>query len=71
MITLENFINLCNLEGLYSFVSIEQKEHSFELLLFNTPILGNNFARIEEYYNNIVTNVSFNLEDKSILIEVR
>lgn len=72
MINLENFINLCNLEGTFCFTSVEEKENCFYLLLTNAPNGGQYLNNIEHLYNKKVKNVNFDCSQEKIriLIEV-
>lgn len=73
MITLENFINLCNLEGIYCFTSVEERECCWKIILVSSPKIGKTLDQLEQYYDKIVTNVMFNNENGifDILIEVK
>ena len=72
MITLENFINLCNLEGVYCFTAVEEREHCWKIILVSSPKIGKTLDQLKQYYNKAVTNVMFSNEDGvfDILIEV-
>lgn len=70
MINLEQFISLCNLEGVYFFTSIEKREHCWRIIMSSSPKIGITLNRLEPYYNKIVKNVSFNNENNNIIILV-
>ena len=70
MINLEQFISLCNLEGVYFFTSIEEREHCWHIIMGNSPKIGRTLDKLEPYYNKIVKNVSFNNENNNIIILV-
>lgn len=40
MINLEQFISLCNLEGIYFFASIEEREYCWRIIMDNNPKIG-------------------------------
>lgn len=68
MITLEQFINLYNLDGTYFFISVEKRENCWQLILGNSPKIGRTLDKIEPYYNKIVKNVNFDCFNNSITI---
>ena len=72
MINLEQFISLCNLEGVYFFTSVEEREHCWRIIMGNSSKVGKTLDKLEPYYNKIVKSVSFNNENNSmtILVEV-
>lgn len=70
MINLEQFISLCNLDGIYFFTSIEEREYCWHIIMDNNPKIGRPLDKLEPYYNKIVKNVSFNNENNNIIILV-
>ncbi len=70
MINLEQFISLCNLDGIYFFTSIEEREYCWRIIMDNNPKIGRLLDKLEPYYNKIVKNVSFNNENNNIIILV-
>lgn len=72
MINLEQFISLCNLEGVYFLTGVKEREHCWRIILGNSPKIGRTLDKLEPYYNKIVKNVSFSNENSNmiILIEV-
>jgi hypothetical protein len=72
MINLEQFISLCNLEGVYFFTAIEEREHCWCIVMGNNPKNGRTLDKLEPYYHKIIKNISFNNEnsDMMILVEV-
>lgn len=70
MINLEQFISLCNLEGVYFFTSIEEREHCQYIIMGSSPKIGRTLDELEPYYNKIVKNVSFINENNNIIILV-
>ncbi len=70
MINLEQFISLCNLEGVYFLTSIEEREHCWRIIIGSSPKIGRTLDKLEPYYNKIIKNVSFNNENNNIIILV-
>jgi hypothetical protein len=70
MINLDQFITLCNLEGVYFFTSIEERKNCWYIVLGNSPKIGNTLDRLEPYYNKIVKNVDFSCDNGNIIILV-
>ena len=72
MINLEQFISLCNLDGTYFLISIEEREHCWRIIIGSSPKIGKTLDKLESYYNKIVKNVSFNNKNNNmtILVEV-
>lgn len=72
MINLEQFISLCNLEGVYFLTAIEEREHCCRIIIGSSPKIGRTLDKLESYYNKIVKNVSFNNNNNNmtILVEV-
>lgn len=72
MINLDQFITLCNLEGVYFSTSIEERENCWHIVFGSNPKTGNTLDRLKPYYNKIVKNVNFscNNENMFILVEV-
>ena len=40
MINLEQFISLCNLEGVYFFTSVEERKHCWHIIMDESPKIG-------------------------------
>ena len=72
MINLEQFISLCNLEGAYFIVTVEEREDYFNIVIGSSPRIGitRTLNKLEPYYNKIVKNVSFDNENNDIIISV-
>ena len=70
MINLEQFISLCNLEGVYFLTSIEEREHCGRIIMSNGSKFGRTLDKLEPYYNKIVKNVNFNNVNGNIMILV-
>ena len=70
MINLEQFISLCNLESIYFFASIEERERCWHIIMGNNPKIGGALDKLEPYYNKIIKNVSFSNENNSMIILV-
>ena len=70
MINLDQFITLCNLEGVYFFTSIEERENCWYIILGSSPKIGNTLDKLEPYYNKIVKNVDFSYDNGNIIISV-
>ena len=70
MINLNQFITLCNLEGVYFFTSIEERENCWYIIFGSSPKIGNTLDRLEPYYNKIVKNVNFSCDNGNIIILV-
>lgn len=70
MINLDQFITLCNLEGVYFFSSIEERENCWCIVLGSSPKIGNTLDGLEPYYNKIVKNVDFSCDNGNIIILV-
>ena len=68
MINLDQFITLCNLQGVYFFTSIEERENCLYIVLGSSPKIGNTLDRLEPYYNKIVKNVDFSCSNGNIAI---
>lgn len=70
MINLEQFISLCNLEGAYFIVTVEERENYFNIVVGSSPRIGRTLNKLEPYYNKIVKNVNFDNENNDIIISV-
>lgn len=70
MINLNQFITLCNLEGVYFSMSVEEQENCWHIIFGSNPKIGNALDRLEPYYNKIVKNVNFSYDNGNILILV-
>ena len=70
MINLDQFITLCNLEGVYFFTSIEERENCWHIVLGSSPKIGSTLDRLEHYYNKIVKNADFSCNNGNIIILV-
>ena len=70
MINLNQFITLCNLEGVYFFTSIKERENCWYIVLGSSPKIGNTLDKLEPYYNKIVKNVDFSCNNENIIISV-
>ena len=73
MINLREFVNLCNLENHYCFISHEESRDSGRIILTTLPNENLSLEKIEKWYDKIVTNVIFYTDNNSpsILIEVK
>ena len=70
MINLEQFINLCNLEGVYFYTSIEERDGCFRITLGSSPKIGEALDKLEPYYNRFIKNIDFIPSDKNMIILV-
>lgn len=68
MITLEQFINLCNLEGAYFLVAIEERENCWHIKLGASPKIGRTLDRLEKHYEALVKEVTFSCEEGNAVI---